>query len=217
MFQILKCKTLGEYSDHYLRIDVLLLADIFESFRETCFDIYSIDPAHCYSAPSLSYNAMLKTIDKPIPLISDYSMHLMVESGIRGGFCNVTKRYVRANNRYMGDGFNKENASEEGETYLTYFDANNLYGYCLAENLPYGDFEWVDCQEFQSLRETLNCQMPADDSAQAFIIECELNIPKHLHDYFADFPPAPENVSISQKKCVPPPNLSLLFIIRGHM
>ena len=48
-------KTLGEYHDLYLKSDVLLLSDVFESFRETCYQYYKLDPAHYYSAPGLAW------------------------------------------------------------------------------------------------------------------------------------------------------------------
>ena len=115
VWKTLKCRTLGDYSDQYLRIDCLLLADIFEEFRDTCFNIYQLDPAHCYSAPSLSFNAMLKTIKQPIPLITDYDMFLMFESGVRRGFCGVSERHARANNRYMGESFNREKTKVDME------------------------------------------------------------------------------------------------------
>ena len=47
-------KTLGEYHDLYLKSDVLPLSDVFENFRETCYQYYKLDPAHYYSAPGLA-------------------------------------------------------------------------------------------------------------------------------------------------------------------
>ena len=67
-------KTLGQYHDLYLKSDVLLLSDVFESFRETCFQYYKLDPAHYYSAPGLSWNACLKMTGIELELISDVDM-----------------------------------------------------------------------------------------------------------------------------------------------
>jgi len=48
------CKTLGEYHDLYLKIDVLSLADIWTQFRMTCMQYYELDPSHYVSAPALA-------------------------------------------------------------------------------------------------------------------------------------------------------------------
>jgi hypothetical protein len=53
-------KMMKDYHDLYLETDVLLLADIFESFRKTCLKNYSLDPAHYLSAPGLSWETFLK-------------------------------------------------------------------------------------------------------------------------------------------------------------
>ena len=60
MFNI---KNMGDYHDHYLKKDVLLLADVFEKFISTCIKYYELDPCHYFSSPGLSWNAMLKMTD----------------------------------------------------------------------------------------------------------------------------------------------------------
>ena len=80
-------KNLGEYHDLYVQSDTLLLADIFENFRETCQRIYKLDPTHFLSAPGLAWQACLKITKVKLELLTDANMLLMVEEGIRGGIC----------------------------------------------------------------------------------------------------------------------------------
>ena len=54
-------KTLGCYHDTHLKTDVLLLADVFETFLNTCLKNYKLDPAHFYTALGLAWQALLKT------------------------------------------------------------------------------------------------------------------------------------------------------------
>ena len=61
VWNIMEEKTLGCYHDTYLRTDVLLFADVFETFRDTCLSHYKLDPAHFYTAPGLAWQALLKT------------------------------------------------------------------------------------------------------------------------------------------------------------
>ena len=86
------CKTLGDYHDVYLKSDVLLLADVFESFRRMAISTYKLDPAHYFTAPGLSWDAMLKLTKVKLQLIDDTDMYLMIESGIRGGVSMITKK-----------------------------------------------------------------------------------------------------------------------------
>ena len=60
----LKIKNLGEYHDLYVQSDTLLLADVFENFRDKCIEIYELDPAHFLSAPGLAWQASLKKTSK---------------------------------------------------------------------------------------------------------------------------------------------------------
>ena len=58
-------KNIGNYHDHYLKKDILLLADVFEKFIDTCLKFYRLDPSHYFSYPGLSWDAMLKmTVEK---------------------------------------------------------------------------------------------------------------------------------------------------------
>ena len=60
VFKEFKLKNLGEYHDLYIKSDTLLLADVFENFRNMCIKVYELDPAHFLSAPRLSWQACLK-------------------------------------------------------------------------------------------------------------------------------------------------------------
>ena len=51
---------IGDYHDLYVQTDILLLADVFEKFRDTCIEIYGLDPSHFLSAPGLAWQAFFK-------------------------------------------------------------------------------------------------------------------------------------------------------------
>ena len=79
VFKIFKLKNLGEYHDLYVHSDTLLLADVFENFRNTCLKVYELDPAHFLSLPGLAWQACLKKTNIELELLTDYDMLLMVE------------------------------------------------------------------------------------------------------------------------------------------
>ena len=85
VFQRLNISNLGEYSDLYLKTDVLLLTDIFENFRNIAIRDYQLDPCHFYSAPGLSWAAMLLMIKVNLELITDMDDLLLWERACRGG------------------------------------------------------------------------------------------------------------------------------------
>ena len=96
-----KLNNLGDYHDLYVQSDILLLADVFENFRDMCIKEYELDPAHFLSLPGLAWQACLKKTNIELELLTDYDMLLMVEKGIRGGICHSIQRYAKANNKYM--------------------------------------------------------------------------------------------------------------------
>ena len=110
VFKELKLKNLGVHHDLYLQSDTLLLADVFENFRNKCIEIYELDPAHFLSAPGLAWQACLKKTKVKLELLTDIDMLLMVEKGTRGRVCLVVHRYAKANNKYMKN-YDKDNES----------------------------------------------------------------------------------------------------------
>ena len=87
-------KTFKDFHNHYLKKDVLLAADVFEKFIDTCLKYYNLDPCHYFSAPGLSWDAMLKMTKVELEKISNADMHLFIEKGMRGGICYFSKRYT---------------------------------------------------------------------------------------------------------------------------
>ena len=76
-----KVKNMGDYHDHYLKKDVLLLTDIFEKFIDTCLKYSELDPCHYFSAPGLIWDAMLKRTGIKLEKISDIDQYLFIEKG----------------------------------------------------------------------------------------------------------------------------------------
>ena len=79
VWKAFKIKTMGEYHDLYLGSDVLLLADVFESFRKTCLQYYKLDPCHYFTSPGLSWDAMLKMTKIELELMTDVDMFQFIE------------------------------------------------------------------------------------------------------------------------------------------
>ena len=139
VWNVFKMNTMGDYHNLYLKTDVLLLADVFEKFIKICLDYYELDPCHYFSRPGLSWNAMLKMTGIKLDLIPDIDMHLFIEKEMRGGISYISKRYSKANNKYM-----KCYDSSEESKFIMYLDANNLYGWAMSQYLPYTEFKWLN-------------------------------------------------------------------------
>ena len=107
-----KCKNLLDYTKIYCKIDTLLLAEVFQYFRETMTKFSGLDPAHYISLPSYSYDSMLKLTKSVISLPTSIDMVHMLESGKRGGMSFIGTRDLTASDQ-KGD-----------ESEIIYIDAN---------------------------------------------------------------------------------------------
>ena len=197
VWKTFKMKTLKDYHKLYNITDVLLLADVFENFRDLCLKNYGLDPAHYYTAPGLAWDAMLKMTKINLELLSDVDKLLMIEKGIRGGISIISNRYGKANNKYMKD-YNKKEASK----YLMYVDANNLYGCAMSQKLPVHSFKWMTNKEIENL---FKVQVVQFWERTPCILEVDLTYPEELHDLHNDYPLCPERVECDKgvKKLIP--------------
>ena len=190
-------KTMRDYHDLYLKSDVLLLSDVFENFRDVCLDNYRLDPIFYYTAPGLAWDACLKITKIELELLHDYEMLMMVEKGIRGGVSMISTRYGKANNPYM-----KDYDPDQPTKFISYLDANNLYGWAMCKPLPTKGFEWIKKEELKDWK-----SMPC-------ILEVSLTYPEKLHDLHNDYPLAPERVIVNKvEKLIPNLNDKKKYVI----
>ena len=166
VFKKFDIKNLVEYHDLYVRSDTLLLADVFENFRNACMKNYELDPEHFVSLPGLAWQACLKKTNVELELITDYDMLLMIEDGIRGGICHAIQRYAKANNKYMND-YNKNKES----SYIQYLDANNLYGMV--------DISGIDKNFVKSYNK---------NSGKGYVLKVDVGYPRELQNLHCDLP-----------------------------
>ena len=93
-------KKYGKYfkvHDLNVQCDTLLLADVFENFRDKCIEIYELYQAYFLSALGIAWQNCLKKTEVELELITNYDMLMMVEKWIRGGICQATYKYAKAN------------------------------------------------------------------------------------------------------------------------
>ena len=184
-------KTMGEYHDLYLKSDILLLTDVFENFRKACQQYYGLDPAHYFTSPGLSWDAMLKMTKTELELISDVDMFQLIEKGMHGGISYIANRYGKANNKYM-----VHHNPEEASKYIVYLDANNLYGWAMIQYLPTGGFKWLTEEE-------VDLSKYNDESEKGLILEVDLEYPEELHDLHNDYPLAAEKIKVTEDMLSP--------------
>ena len=152
---------MGEYHALYLKTNVLLLGDVFEKFISDFFKDYGLDPLHCISSPGLSWDTMLKMTGIQLEKTNNIDVHLFLEKGMRGGVSYISKRYSKS----------------DQNTEIMYWDANNLFGWAMIQDLPYCGFKFLTREEIENF--DLNI---SENSPIRYILEVDLEYCKELHD-----------------------------------
>lgn len=198
VFDRFELDNLGQYHDVYLMLDVLLLTDVFESFRDTTFSDIGLDPARFVSLPGLGKESNLRKhpniidcngIERPfeVKLFEEKQgdMHLFCKNAIRGGISLISGRLLKGNDMYQ----------------IVYVDANNLYGWAMSQWIPTGDYRWWNEWECQIATHARILSL-TDDGDKGYLFEVDLHIPPEIHDKLRDYPIAPT------RECVRPQDLS---------
>jgi len=119
------CQTMEDYTALYVKLNTVLLADVFEQFRRLAFQQYRLDPAHCWTLPGYTWPVALKYTGVHLKLITDPNVYLMVESAIKGGISTVSNRLAMANNKHL---MKKSYDSSSPTSFIMSWDVINLYG-----------------------------------------------------------------------------------------
>ena len=102
-------QSMGEYRGLYLRLDVLLSADVMNKFRQTCMGHYKLDPSHFLYTTKLVMECYVEMTNVIIELMRDIGMYTMISKNIRGALCTIGSiRYVKANNPYKKESYDPD-------------------------------------------------------------------------------------------------------------
>ena len=161
-----RCFTMKDYQELYMRLDVALLADVFENFRGNSLRHYQLDPTHFSTAPSLNWHACLKKTKVNLQLVTYLEISLFIDEGLVGGVSMARNPHLSPNNEEV-PGYNE---SEE-KKWLLLLDCNNQYGWAMSQSLPNGGFSWVEDIGKFNKEFILNIK---DDESTGYYLEVDL-------------------------------------------
>ena len=99
---------------------------------------------------------------------------MFLEKGMRGGVSYISKRYSKS----------------DENTDIMYWDANNLYGWAMIQDLPYSAFKFLSEKEINDF----DLQSISENGPIGYISEVDLEYCKKLHNSHSDYPLCPEKV-----------------------
>jgi hypothetical protein len=165
--------------------DVVLLAEVFNKYRESCMKQFGLDPARFVTVQSMTMTNWLKYSKITVGTINNTitDIHYFIYNAIRGGICSVGEiTYVNVYNK-------------PGET-IVGFDMNALYPTAMMYPLPCGEFQWVYPEE----AEKAITEYDLTTSQYGYYIECDIHVPPEIHDMVSAYPLFPEKLD-DKLKC----------------
>ncbi len=128
IYKKLKCKNVKDYLEIYMKLDICLQADIFNTFRNTIWDKFEIDCSKYITSCSLSLDLMLKYTKVKIELFKDITMFDYTDSSILGGLCVASQNIVDNDNE---------------KSVISSCDVVSLYPYVMTQKLPISNYKFV--------------------------------------------------------------------------
>ena len=176
-----------DYHDLCLKCEVLMLADVFEKFRNKSLKNYTLCPSHYLIAPTLSWDAMLNMTKVELELILDPYKQIFFKKATRGEVPYISNRYSKVNNKYL-----KPYDPKQESKHSIYLDATDLYGYAMSQLFPTSGFRWIDPKEF-------DLNIYASNSSKGCVLEVDLEYHKELRELYNDYPIAPDKIEIERE------------------
>ena len=180
-----QCATILDYLKIYLNMDVALLADIYLQWRQTLLELFDLDCLYFLTLASYAFDAFFWKTKTSLDCLSDENLFQLIYRNIRGGFCSVGKRYVKAVNKHTCPDFQPGQKSN----YILYVDFNSLYPTTMSQfKLPQGDFKELSLQEKQSFLRQDICSMDTQGDYGYFLHIDTLPVPPELARKTDSFP-----------------------------
>jgi len=141
-------------------------------------------------SPVLSWDALLKKTAVELELLTDMDMHLFIKKGMWGGILMARKQYAKTNNP-RATSYDPTKPSK----FITYLDANNLYGLAMRVPLPKGGFKWKRVMPMQE-----QVMKVKENSKKGWVLEVDLEYPEELHKAHDSYPLVPQKKAIGVEK-----------------
>ena len=140
-----------------------------------------------------------------IELFTEMSMHDFVKKAKRGGIAMAVHRYFKANNSRMGDEYDPSQPT----IWISYVDANNLYGWVMSQFLPIEKYKWLASRAVLSSKPDLQKRYlkmilnTKPDAPRDYFLNIKAHFPIKLHNYLNDLPPAVDKMSVKKNQLSP--------------
>ncbi len=191
--EIMRFETFGEYHDCYAQTD-LIIADIFEKYRDVSFARKGLDPIFKWSAPGVAWDGMLKATGVKIEHITEANVGMefqeLIEENIVGGLSCIFQPYAKANNPHV-----EHYDPTKEDTYALYNDLNSQYPTCMLNPLPVGGYRKMELADNMDFFRQLLVNYDMYTGGVRYQILVDGYVPERLHDQWDWGVPTKMNVT----------------------